>query len=272
MTRRSIHRVPETAAPGGLLLAILLALLPSSAASGPASLGSMGIDERLGASVPLDLTLTDESGRPVRLGSLIDRPTILTLNYFTCTGLCTPQLNGIADLVDRIGLEPGKDFRVLTVSFDPHDTPEIAARKRENLFKILKRPMRPSGWRFLTGDAASTKRLADSVGYEFQEVQDAYVHPGVIIVLTPQGRVSRYILGVQFVPADVQMALSQAAEGLSRPTIPQFPQTCSTSEPPGRNVGQRVIRIGGLATLAGIGLVFGGIALWGRDRKKGAQQ
>jgi protein SCO1/2 len=229
----------------------------------------MGIDERLGATVPLDLTLVDEGGHPATLRSLVDRPTILTLNYFTCTGLCTPQLNGVADLLSRIALEPGKDFRVLTVSFDPRDTPEIAAGKRANLLKVMKRPVPPTAWRFLTGDAAATKSLADAVGYEFQRVEDAYVHPGVIIVLTSQGKVSRYILGTEFVPADVQMAVQDAARGLSRPTIPQFPAACETAAPPGRGYAQRVVRLAGLATLVGVGLLVGGILLRGQRRQKG---
>jgi protein SCO1/2 len=266
MRRRSALLVAVLTVLDGLVLATFAA---TGAAHAQGTLSPMGIDERLGATVPLDLTLVDEAGRKVTLGSLIDRPTILTLNYFTCVGLCTPQLNGVADLMGRIALEPGRDFRVLTVSFDPRDTPEIAARKRENLLRVIKRPVSPTAWRLLTGDAASTKALADSVGFAFQRVEDGYVHPGVIIVLTAKGQVSRYILGTHFLPADVQMAVQDAARGLSRPTIAQLPENCSTTQPRGQVYAQRVVRLVGLGTLAGIGLVVGGLVLRGRGLRKG---
>jgi protein SCO1/2 len=253
-----------------------LALLAASAAGGLArgqtSLGRMGIDEHLGATVPLDLNLVDETGHRVMLRSLLDRPTILTLNYFTCAGLCTPQLNGIAELMGEIGLAPGKDFRVLTVSFDPRDTAEVASRRRDNLLRTIQRPVPPSAWRFLTGDEGSTKALTDAVGYEFQKTEDAFVHPGVIVVLTAQGRIARYIHGTSFVPADVQMALNEAARGVVRPTIPQLPENCRTSVPPGRDYARRVVRIAGFVTLAIVGLIVGAVILRGKGDQRGAVQ
>ncbi len=249
---------------------VFLSGLATSAAAGPQpNLGPMGVDERLGAQVPLDLTLLDETGRKVTLRSLIDRPTILTLNYFTCVGICSPQLNGVADMLSQIALEPGKDFRVLTVSFDPRDTPQVAAHKRENLLKVVRRPLPPDAWHFLTGAAASTKALADSVGYEFQQVDGSFIHPGVIIVLTPEGRVARYIHGIHFMPADVQMAIDDAARGVAQPTIAQSPINCNTTEPQGRGVARRVMRIAGAGTLGLLGLALGGMIWWTRARGKG---
>ncbi len=128
----------------------------------------VGIDEKLGARVPLDLVLNDENGEPVTLGSLIDKPTILTLNYFRCAGICTPLLNGVADVVNQIKDQPGQDFQVITVSFDPGDTPEIAAQKQANYLKEIKRPIAPAAWRFLTGPAPATRALCDAVGFNFK--------------------------------------------------------------------------------------------------------
>ena len=266
MRRRTILLTTARAIAGATLLALSSA---GRLAVGQTNLGPMGVDEHLGATVPLDLALVDETGQKVTLRALIDRPTILTLNYFTCAGLCSPQLNGIAELLGQIGLTPGKDFRVLTVSFDPRDTPEVAARKRDNLLRVVKRPVSPDAWRFLTGDAASTKALTDSVGFEFQKTEDAFVHPGVIIVLTATGRVARYLHGTSFVPADVQLALDEAARGLVRPTIPQLPENCRTSVPPGRDYARRVVRIAGLVTLAVVGLIIGGIILRGKGEQEG---
>src|SRR5512135_2863325 len=112
--------------------------------------GEAGVDERLGAQVALDTVLKDEGGNDVTLRQLVDKPTILTLNYFRCAGICTPLLNGIVDALNKIGLEPGKDFQVITVSFDPRDTPEIAHEKQINYLAQMKRAFPPRAWRFLT--------------------------------------------------------------------------------------------------------------------------
>src|SRR6267142_490745 len=136
---------------GALALLAFLAAPPPAAAQAPAG-GDLGLIENLGGSIPLDLTLNDEEGHPVKLCSLIDKPTILTLNYFRCAGACTPQLNGMVDVLNAVEAEPGKDFQVITVSFDPRDTPEIAFQKKVNYLKQLRRPFPPAAWRFLTGD------------------------------------------------------------------------------------------------------------------------
>jgi protein SCO1/2 len=196
--------------------------------------GEVGVDERLNAQVPLDLVLKDEEGNPVKLGSLLGRPTILTLNYFRCAGICTPLLNGVVELCNKVQAEPDKDFRVITVSFDARDTPDIALRKKVNYLKQMKRPFPPTAWRFLTGDAAATKTLCDSVGFKFKAQGEDFVHAGVIVFLSPEGKVTRYMYGVSFLPADVQMALGEAAKGEAEPTVAKFLQFCYTYDPEGR--------------------------------------
>lgn len=211
--------------------------------------GEAGINEQLGAQVALDAVLKDEEGKDVTLRQLIGKPTILTLNYFTCTGICSPLLNGLVDALNQIGLEPGKDFQVVTVSFDPSDTPEVAFQKRINYLKQMRRPFPPEAWRFLTGSAQATKAVTDSVGFIFRATGSGFVHAGAIMVLSPEGKVSRYLYGISFVPADVQMAIQEAAAGQVRPTVSRVLAFCYSYDPQSQRYVLNITRIAGTAIL-----------------------
>jgi protein SCO1 len=196
-----------------------------------ASKANVGIDEKLGAQVALDAQLKDENGNIVTLRQLIDKPTILTLNYFRCAGICTPLLNGLQNSLNIIELEPGKQFQVITISFDPTDTPDIARQKRINYLGQMTRPFPPGAWRFLTGEAQNTKMVTDSVGFGFVSDGDQFIHAGAIMILTPQGKVSRYFYGISFLPADLKMAILEAARGLTNPTIARVLSFCYSYDP-----------------------------------------
>ncbi len=223
----------------------------------------VGIDEKLGAEAALDVNLKDEAGRSVTLRELIEKPTILTLNYFRCIGICSPQLNGVVDVINRTTLEGGQDFQVITVSFDPRDTPEAARSRRIDYLKQIKRPFPPRAWRFLTGEAQATRQLADSVGYYFRSDADMYKHPGTIIMLTPSGVVSRYLYGINFLPADIEMAVQDAAREQVRPTISKFLDFCYSYEPGSRKSVFQMTRVIGAVFLCFAGL-FVGILLKGK--------
>jgi protein SCO1/2 len=250
----------------GLALTMTLNWTLGPQARGAGS-GEAGIDERLGAQVALDTVLTDEDGNAVALRQLIDKPTILTLNYFRCAGICTPLLNGLADTLSPMALEPDRDYRVVTVSFDPVDTPEVAHQKRINYLRQMKRPFPPTGWRFLTGGAQATRAVTDSVGFKFSAVDSGFAHAGVIIVLTPQGVVSRYIYGISFLPADVQMALQEAAAGQVRPTMSRILALCYSYDPEGRRYVLNITRLTGAAILA-VASGFVIFLLKGKSRSK----
>ncbi len=228
----------------------------------------VGISEDLGAPVALDAVLRDEEGNPITLRSLIGKPTILTLNYFRCAGICTPLLNGLVDALNEVESEPGRAFQVITVSFDPVDTFEVAHQKQVNYLKQMKRSFPPAAWRFLTGEAASTKAVADSVGFHFRPEGEGFVHPGAIIVLTPEGKVSRYMYGISFLPADLEMAIEEAARGQVRPTVSRLLAFCYSYDPEGRRYVVSITRIAG----AGILVLAGGFVIYllaaGRLRKR----
>lgn len=249
--------------------ALLLGILPTAGAQE----GAVTLDERLGQAVPADLVLRDEAGAPVRLGDLLDRPTVLALVYFRCAGICSPLLNGLTNVVERTGLAPGADFRVVTVSFDDRDTPPLAEAKKANYLASLSKGFPPDAWRFLTGDAATTKRLADAVGFGFRREGDDFVHPAVVTVLAPGGKITRYLYGITFLPFDLKMALVEASEGRAVPTASRILQVCYSWDPGGRRYFLDVTRLAGLATV-GLLTVFGTVVILRggrRGRKEGGR-
>lgn len=226
----------------------------------------VGIDEKLGQTVPLDTALVDENGERVILRDILNKPTLLTLNYFRCTGLCTPLLNGVAEMLQKIDLTPGKDFQVLSVSFDPRDNAELAGLKKENYIKQLPPGFPPTAWRFLTGDPDSTKKLADAVGFKFAKRGDDYVHAGAVMVLSPNGKVARYLYGVTFLPFDVKMAIAEAAQGRTGPTIARFLKFCYSYDPAGRRYFVDITRLAAAFTIV-LALGFGIVVAANRKRR-----
>jgi len=224
---------------------------PTPSTPPPFTVEEVGINERLGQLAALDGVLKDEDGKTVSLRSLINKPTILTLNYFRCAGICTPQLNGVVDVLNKTQAEPGKDFQVITVSFDERDTSEIAAQKRTNYLREITRPFPPTTWRFLTGDAATTRAIADSVGFKYKKQGDDFIHAGAIMFLSPKGEVTRYMYGVTYLPADLQQAVQEAARSEARPTINKWLKICFSYDPEGRRYVINFTRIGAFIVLGG---------------------
>lgn len=252
---------------GRLFLGVALLAAAQAVFGQEPGVPEVGVTERLGEKAALAVTLKDEEGREVSLGSLVDKPTILTLNFFRCTGICTPLLNGVAEMVNRSpGLVPGKDYQILTVSFDERDTPDIALRKKQNYLKQLQRPFPPSAWRFLTGPPEATKALCDSVGFRFRKDGDQFVHPGVIVFLSPEGTITRYMYGVTFLPAEVTLAVAEARKGEAEPTVARLLPFCYSRDPQGRRTVLEVTRVAGFAVLL-LAVLVGG---WAVRRRRGA--
>jgi protein SCO1/2 len=219
---------------GSTFRILLQALAVGCLAAAPLRTQGTGHEEKLGSAIPAQLILKDEAGQPVNLRDLIRKPTILTLNYFRCAGICTPQLNGLVEVLKQPALEPGGTFQVITVSFDPRDTPELATAKRANYLRALDRPLPPEAWRFLTGEPAATQALADAVGFRFERQGEAFTHTAVLIFLSPAGRVARYLYGVSFEPGEVQDAISTAARHQTRTTRQKWLCVCCAPTADGR--------------------------------------
>ncbi|MBE0567207.1 MAG: SCO family protein [Krumholzibacteria bacterium] len=226
--------VQRNLAPGGALAlaALLCATLPVAAQE---SADVVDFEEHLGDVVPADIRLVDEDGNPVLLGDLVDRPTILNFVYFECPGICTPLLTEIADILGKSRLDPAKQpFQVVSVSFNPEDRPETAKAKRENYLAQLSRPLPPETWRFLTAEKADIERLAGAAGFHYKRVGQEYVHPGGLIMLSPERKIVRYLYGTQFLPFDFEMGVYEASQGTVRPTTARLLRFCFSYDPAGR--------------------------------------
>ena len=204
----------------------------------PGILSGVGIDQKLGAQVPMDDTFTDEFGKPVKVGDLLhDRPAILVLNYFDCPQLCGLVLNDLSRTLKVMPTEVGKDFDVIAVSFDPRDTHQIAHAKRDAYAAEYERATgrrgTRGGWHFLVGQEPQIRRLTDAVGFRYQwdEKHQQYAHAAGVMVLTPEGKVARYFYGIDYRSNDLRLAVSEAAgEKLSSP-VEQIVLYCFAYDP-----------------------------------------
>jgi protein SCO1/2 len=252
-----------------MLFAIIFTVFAAAGNSQVQSGSDVGIDEKLGDTVAMDVPLKDENGGDVTLRELVDRPTILIFNYFRCPGICPVLLSSVVDVVNQMSLEPGQDYRLVALSFDPADTPEMARQEKANYLNRMRRQFPPEAWYFLTGGAEETKRVADSTGYAYsRQSDDMYMHPGALIILTPEGVISRYIYGTSFLQADVTMAVQEAASGQVRPTISRMLAFCYSYDPEGRTYVFSVTRFVGALILVLIVLFM--IFVFFSKRKKTA--
>lgn len=198
------------------LLTVGLAIPALQAQYGrPKMAEGVGIDQKLNAPVPLDLLFRDETGQLLPLRTYFgDKPVVIEMVYFSCTSLCPMSINESVTSLKRVSLEPGRDYNVLVVSFDPADTPAKAAEQKSDYAAVFGRPSFNAGWHFLTGTQDSISRLAAAIGwrYRWDASTRQFVHAGGIMVATPEGKLSRYFYGIQFAPADLRMSLVEAAK------------------------------------------------------------
>ncbi len=214
----------------------------------------VGIQEKLGQTIPLDQELYDETGHLVSLKSLVNKPTIFTFVYFRCPGICTPLLNELTKVIDKTDLVLGKDYQIITISFDYRETPDIAAGKKDNYLQLLKKPEDPNGWRFLTGDSLTIQRVTDGAGFYFTRTGNDFIHAGALIIVSPEGKITRYINGIQYLPFDVKMAVYEASTGKVGPTIAKILTFCFSYNPEGRTYSLNVMRIAFVLTLGFVGV------------------
>ncbi|HEV8379381.1 MAG TPA: SCO family protein [Tepidisphaeraceae bacterium] len=234
----------------------------------------MTIDQRLNNPIPLDLTFRDEAGQQVQLKNYLGKkPAVLALVYYRCPMLCTMTLNSMSAAFKPLKLEMGRDFDVITVSFDPRETPDLAAAKKRAYVKEYGRAGADSGWHFLTGDEQSIKMLAESCGFNFfyDPRTDQFGHASAIMLLTPDGRISRYFYGLEYSPNDVRLGLIEAGGGKIGSKTDQLLLLCYQYDPATGRYGLailRAVRIGGILTFIALGtFIFFSLR---RERRKNA--
>ena len=226
----------------------------------PPRLENVGIEQRLDSQLPADLAFRDETGQAVKLGDYFGRkPLIMNLVYYNCTMLCGEALAGLSSAMRLVKFDVGKEFEVVTVSFDPRETPEIAAAKKKDYVKRYGRPGAETGWHFLTGSADSVNALTKAVGFQYQYDPNInqFAHATAIMVLTPQGRISRYFYGVDFPPKDLRMGLVEASQGKIGNPIDAVLLYCYHYDPATGKYGAVIANILRLAAAATI-LILGG--------------
>jgi len=232
--------------------------------------GSVGIDEKLGEYVPLDLMLQGEDGAPVSLRELVDRPTIVGLIYFSCPNVCPKLIAGVGDVLSKVKADPKTDYRALMISFDENDAPEIAREKKNAYMNLVPAGFPESAWRFLTADKETIHRLTDSVGFRFIRDGDHFRHPVGLVILSPGGKIVRYLYGDHFLPFDLKMALLEASEGRVGSTAAKALLYCFTYDPQGKKYVFDIMRIyGTVVTVFAVAFI---IFLIRKGRKPHARQ
>jgi protein SCO1/2 len=227
----------------------------------PKDLEGVGITQHLGAKLPLDLEFTAEDGKPVQLARYFtgDRPVVLTLGYYRCPMLCTLVLNSLVDGLKDLPWTPGREFEIVTVSIDPLETPTLARLKKQNYLEEYARPGAAAGWHFLTGREENIRKLADTVGFGYRYVKERgqYAHSAAIFVVTPDGRMAKYLYGVVYQPKTVRLALTEAGQGKVGTTTDQLLLYCFHYDAQeGRYVlaASNIMRFGGATTALVVGL------------------
>lgn len=246
-----------------------LALMAGLSAWAHDTASSLDFTERPGAAIPRELVFRDQTGTTRTLDTLLDRPTILVFEYFDCKDGCGLLLSNLAEAVSRLDEAPGDGYRVISVSFDPADTPELATEKRSLALSILGRPVGEDGWPFLMGDTAAVTALTQAVGFHFQRSGDGYAHPLGLVFLSPQGTVIRYIRGERFLPADLKLSLMEASTGTLGPTISRIARFCFRVDPAGRKLTFNALKVTGTVTLAAVACMFVILIVKSRKRNNG---
>jgi protein SCO1/2 len=225
----------------------------------PAPLRGIGFDQNIDQHVPLDTVFRDESGASVRLGDYFGRrPVVLVFAYFDCPMLCTQVINGLSSALGVLTLVPGKDFEIVTVSFNPRDTPASAAAKKAVYLERYKQPGAAASWHFLTGDQPSIERLTGAAGFRYAWDEDTkqFAHPSGIVVLTPDGRLARYLFGIEYGPRDLRYAIVEASAGKVGTPVDSLLLYCFHYDPMTGRYGlviMRVMRLAGAATVLALG-------------------
>jgi protein SCO1 len=234
--------------------------------TGDLGTGTPGLEEKIGQALPPNLTFYDEKGKEVKLGDFLGKPIILTLVYYTCEHICSQMLGGLSQALPRLAREPGKDYRILTVSFDDTDTPQIAEAAKRNYLQAIGQPFPEEAWKFLTGPKQSIHDLTEAVGFHFRKDIHGFTHPVILIFLSPDGKVTKYLYvtkfqygaayPITFSSFDLNVALTEAAQGKAVTGIKKALLYCFSHEPPGQSKFFNFMAVVGLITLAAMVAFF----------------
>ncbi len=227
----------------------------------------IGIVEHLDAFLPTDIDLIDENNQKVLLTDLIDKPTIINWVYFRCPGICSPLMEGLSKVMDESDLIPGVDYQVLTISFDPRETIDLGIRKKANYLNLVtKKEAIAKGWKFFVSDSSSIAKGTNATGFKYKRTGKDFTHAASVCVVSPKGKITRYLNGIYFLPFDFKMAIIESSKGMSAPTINKIMQYCFSYDPVGQAYVLNVTKISGTLILF-FALVFFLILIFKPKRK-----
>jgi protein SCO1/2 len=239
----------------------------------PLELERVDVNEQLDKPLPLSTTFRDHTGKLVKLGDYFDgkRPVVLTLAYHTCKVVCSMVLGAEVEVLKKQPWTLGQEYRAVTISIDPRDTPAAAAKKRKQMLALYGRGGQAAQWDFLVGDKANIDKVARAVGfqYRYDERHDQFAHPAVLMMTTPAAKMARYLYGLQFAENDVRLGLLEASQGRSISTVEKVLLYCYMYDPIGAKyvvIGKNVMKLGGVVTMLSLGIFLG--ILWRRDRRR----
>jgi protein SCO1/2 len=228
----------------------------------------VGLTERLGNRIPLDLTFRDETGRSRRLSELVTGPTIILPVYYGCTNVCNFLQGDLARVLPTLRPKPDVDYRVLSVSIDETETPELAAGYQKMYLTAMNAPFPKTGWRFLTGDAANIRRLTEAAGYRFQRRGRDFMHPVASFVVTGDGMIVRYLYGTNFLAKDLSLALIEARDGRIGTTIRKVVGYCFSFDPAAKSYQFNLLRVSATVVILCCGAFFVFLLVTGRKGKR----
>lgn len=238
----------------------------------PTELKNVGVDEHLGANLDLGLQFTDESGETVPLGKYFGghKPVLMAMVYYTCPSLCNYHLNGLTDTMKTLKLTSGQDFEVVAVSMNSKETPDVAAKKKHNYLEVYGRPQGEKGWHFLVGNEENVQKLASQLGFKFHWMEDKqqYAHAAVAYVVTPEGKISRYLHGIQVDPKTLRLSLLEASNGKIGGFLEQAVMFCFQFDPQKNKYtlyAWNIMRVGAFMMLVLLAIIF--IPVWWRAQK-----
>lgn len=255
-----------------LATALILSTVPllppyyANAASLPEQDRAIGVDERLGMKIPLELSFRDESGASVRLADLVSMPTLIIPVYYSCSNVCVFQQARMASTLQNLNRLPNEEYRVISVSFDENETPQMAARSKRTYLTAMRTPFPQEGWRFLTGDAATIRRLTDAIGYRFQRSGKEFLHPVASVVVSADGTIVRYLYGVSVLPKNLALAIAEAREGRSGAAIRTVMEYCFTYDPQQNGYVFNLLRVSATVVIITAGCFLAFLILTGRKK------
>jgi protein SCO1/2 len=226
----------------------------------------IGFVEKQGQYVDLDTRLINEKGDTVILRNIINKPTILNLVYFRCPGTCSPLMWGVSKFIDEVDLQMGKDYQVLTISFDPNEDIGLGIRKKANYVSSLQHKDRADFWYFFVSDSANIARLCESAGFHYKIINGQYVHPTGLIALAADGKITRYLRGMEFLPFDIKITMVEAANGKIGPSINRLLAICYSQK--GNDFVFNVLKVSGIVIGFFIVVIFSVLFFSKKPNKK----